>query len=135
MLHEVFDVCNWLAQLSDSELQPFLGLIISSLDLNGDEFVDFLDFVLWSWLDLGSRTVGVKQNKTNGGSGWNLGSEHFLVRLKQLDCILETFNWIGQPLVDEDLQVDLLVSPVDFKDLLELLEEAVHPAEGAVKDG
>lgn len=49
-----------------------------------------------------------------------------MVIVKKLDSVSYRFNWVLQTLMDKNGQVDLLISPVDFKQRLEPSEELSH---------
>jgi len=73
-------------------------------------------------------------DESNVSSRWDLAAENIVIIIEQLDGVLDTLNWILKSLIHEDVQVELLVSPVDLKNWLESSQEQLHLSEGRVDD-
>lgn len=58
-----------------------------------------------------------------------------MIVIEQVDGVVQAFSWVSQILVDKDLHVELLVSPVDLKERLEISDELPQFTKGVLKDG
>ena len=57
--------------------------------------------------------------KTKVSAAWELRVEVLIEVVQKLDSVGEGLNWEFEFLVNEDVEVNLLVSPSNFKNLLE----------------
>jgi len=117
--NEFFNVCDLASQILDALVKPDLGDISSfSGDLGNQNFQSVVE-LFGRWLEFVFDGHRVKLEKPNVGAGGEVALEVLLVELEQFHHVAQTFDLVLQALVDHDVDVELLVAPVDFQNRLE----------------
>lgn len=134
LLNEFFNISDWLWKIGDGLSEPFLGLISALTDNFGYECLNLSYVVLWSRKKGGSGTLAVYLEKTDISHWRQVRAEEGMVEVEQLYSVCNGLDWVLQSLVDQDVEVDLLVSPIDLKQLMEPCEEGHHLVKGTFND-
>ena len=76
----------------------------------------------------------VQVDETDVGSSWKLSLEVLLVVLEQVQGVLERLNRVDKVNINKNIDVKLLVAPVDFEQILETGHEALSLSVRAVDE-
>ena len=81
--------------------------------------------LLWGGSKFLLDVFAVKLDQSDVGDGRKLGCKELLVVLEEPQGVSEGINWVQSELVGQDVDIELLVAPVDLQNLRESAEELV----------
>jgi len=130
--NELFDILRLLFKQGDTRRKPFFCLVSSCPVCFGNLFLNLVVKFLGSRLKFAFDCFRVKLQQTDISAGGQICLKVLLVVLKQLHNIGEVLNRIFKTLLNQNIDVELLVSPIDLKDRLEASQESAGFAVGVV---